>query len=99
MPEQNVDAMLSDYRVKIAPPSRIDELMISRTRGLACTRLRRIPSGLPDKTGLHYFQMDLSKDSEFWQDLCRDLFLVIHGIPVEATSDISLYVHVEKGDK
>jgi type VI secretion system protein ImpJ len=98
MTEQNVDAMLSDYRVKIAPPSKIDDLLISRTRGLSCQRLRRIPSGLPDKTGLHYFQMDLSNDSEFWQDLCRDLALVIHGIPVEITSDISLYVHVEKGD-
>jgi len=99
MTEQNVDAMLSDYRVKISPPSRIDDLLISRIRGIACQRLRRIPSGLPDKTGMHYFQMDLSNKSEFWQDLYQDLSLVIHGIPVEITSDISLYVHVEKGGR
>lgn len=99
MSESNVDAMLSDYRVKIGPPSRIDELLISRTRGLACQRLRRIPSGLPDRSGLHYYQVDLSRQSEFWQDLFRDLLLVIHGIPVEVTSDISLYVHIAKGER
>jgi type VI secretion system protein ImpJ len=99
MTEQNVDAMLSDYRVKISPPSRIDDLLISRVRGLSCARLRRIPSGLPDRTGLHYFQMDLSNTSEYWQDLYRDLSLAIHGIPVEYTSDISLYVNIEKGTK
>ena len=99
MSEANVDAMLSDYRVKIGPPSRIDEMLIARTRGLNCQRLRRIPSGLPDRSGLHYFQVDLSRQSEFWQDLFRDLLLVIHGIPVEVTSDISLYVHVVKGER
>jgi type VI secretion system protein ImpJ len=99
MSESSVDAMLSDYRVKIGPPSRIDEMLIARTRGLNCQRLRRIPSGLPDRSGLHYFQVDLSRQSEFWQDLYRDLLLVIHGIPVETTSDISLYVHVEKGER
>ena len=88
MSEANVDTMLSDYRVKIGPPSRIDEMLIARTRGLNCQRLRRIPSGLPDRSGLHYFQIDLSRRSEFWQDMCRDLLLVIHGIPVEVTSDI-----------
>jgi type VI secretion system protein ImpJ len=99
MSESSVDSMLSDYRVKIGPPSRIDEMLIARTRGLNCQRLRRIPSGLPDRSGLHYFQVDLSRQSEFWQDLYRDLLLVIHGIPVETTSDISLYVHVEKGER
>lgn len=99
MMESQVDAMLSDYRVKIAPPSRIEELIISRTRGLACQRLRRIPSGLPDKTGLHYYTIDISRATDFWQDFCRDLSLVIYGIPVDATSDISLYVHIEQSDK
>ncbi len=99
MSEANVDTMLSDYRVKIGPPSRIDEMLIARTRGLNCQRLRRIPSGLPDRSGLHYFQIDLSRQSEFWQDMCRDLLLVIHGIPVEVTSDISLYVHIAKGER
>lgn len=99
MPESSVDAMLSDYRVKIGPPSRIDEMLIARTRGLNCQRLRRIPSGLPDRSGLHYFQVDLSRSCEFWQDLFRDLMLVIHGIPVDVTEDISLYVHVEKGER
>ncbi|MFH1216388.1 MAG: type VI secretion system baseplate subunit TssK [Pseudomonadota bacterium] len=99
MTESQVDAMLSDYRVKIAPPSRMEELIISRTRGLSCQRLRRIPSGLPDKSGLHYYQVDISRTSEFWLDLCRDLYLVIYGIPVDATSDISLYVHIEQGEK
>jgi len=99
MSEANVDAMLSDYRVKIGPPSRIDEMLMARTRGLGCQRLRRIPAGLPDRSGLHYFQIDLSRQSEFWQDLFRDLLLVIHGIPVEVTSDISLYVHIAKGDR
>ncbi len=99
MTETQVDAMLSDYRVKIAPPSRMEELVISRTRGLSCQRLHRIPSGLPDKTGLHYYQIDMSSTSEFWQELCRDLLLIIYGIPVDATSDISLYVHIEKGGK
>jgi len=99
MPESGVDAMLSDYRVKIGPPSRIDEMLMARTRGLNCQRLRRIPSGLPDRSGLHYFQVDLSRNSEFWQDLFRDLLLVIHGIPVDVTEDISLYVHIEKGER
>jgi type VI secretion system protein ImpJ len=99
MPEGGVDAMLSDYRVKIGPPSRIDEMLMARTRGLNCQRLRRIPSGLPDRSGLHYYQVDLTRNSEFWQDLFRDLMLVIHGIPVDVTEDISLYVHVEKGER
>ncbi len=99
MMETQIDSMLSDYRVKIAPPSRIEELIISRTRGLACHRLRRIPSGLPDKTGLHYYTIDISRSNDFWQDFCRDLSLVIYGIPVDATSDISLYVHIEQSDK
>lgn len=99
MTESQVDAMLSDYRVKIAPPSRMEELIISRTRGLACQRLRRIPSGLPDKSGLHYYQIDMSRTSVFWTDLLRDLYLVIYGIPVDATSDISLYVHIEQEGK
>lgn len=99
MAEAQVDAMLSDYRVKIAPPSKMEELIISRTRGLSCQRLRRIPSGLPDTGDLHYYQLDISRNSEFWQELCRDLFLVIYGIPVDASSDISMYVHIEPGGK
>lgn len=97
--DDEVDAVLGDYRVKIGPPSKIEDMNIARVSGVACERLHRIPVGLPDRTGLHYFVLDLSSKSEYWDDLRKDLTLVITGIPVQVTPEMSLYIKVEGGDK
>ena len=95
-PEDHVDNMLSNLSVKIGPPSRIQDIMLMRTQGMACRRIRRIPAGLPDRSGLHYFQLDFSRRSDFYEDLCRDLMLVIDGISVEDISGMGLYVYIRK---
>ena len=97
--DDEVDAVIGDYRVKIGPPSKIEDMNIARISGVGCERLHRIPVGLPDRTGLHYFSLDLSSKSEFWDDLRKDLTLVITGVPVQVTPEMSLYVKVEGGGK
>ncbi len=96
LPENQIDTILSDLRVKIGPVSRIEELLAERRRGLICSRIRRVPMGLQDRTGLNYFTMDLSRKSEFWNDFQRDLMLEIRGIPSNVLPAMKLYVHVNK---
>ena len=95
--DSEVDAIISDYRVKIGPPSQIEDMSIARVSGISCERLHRIPVGLPDRTGLHYFRIDLSKESEFWTTIRKDLTIVVTGIPVQVTPEMSLFVKVEGG--
>lgn len=95
--DDHVDKMLSHFNVKIGPPSRMQDIKRMRTQGIGCRRIRRIPSGLPDRNGLHYYQLDFSRKSDFWEDLNRDMMLVIDGILVEDIGGMSLYVYLRKG--
>ena len=94
MPENQIDSILSDLRVKIGPTSRIDALLAERRRGLNCPRIRRVPVGLQDRSGFHYFRVDLTRHSEFWNDFYRDLILEIRGIPSNVLPDMTLFVHI-----
>ncbi|MBF0232051.1 MAG: type VI secretion system baseplate subunit TssK [Desulfamplus sp.] len=96
MPETQLDSILSDVRVKIGPSSRIDELLSERRRGLSCPRIRRVPLGLQDRSGFHYFRVDLTRNSEFWEDFYRDLIFEIRGIPSNVLPDMTLFVHIAK---
>jgi len=97
-PENEVDAILSDLRVKIGPPSRINELLSKRERGMGCQRMGRIPTGLQDRIGFHYYQLILSRQHELWDALRRDLILEIRGIPANEIPDMKIYIHNPEDD-
>jgi type VI secretion system protein ImpJ len=94
--DDHVDKMLSHFNVKIGPPSRIQDIRRMRTQGMPCERIRRVPAGLPDRSGLHYYKLDFSRRSEFWEGLNQDLMLVIDGISVDDISGMNLYVYLRK---
>jgi len=90
--ENEVDAILSDLRVKIGPPSRINDLLSKRERGIVCLRMSRVPTGFQDRIGLHYYQLNLSKQHGLWDALRRDLILEIQGIPANEIPDMKIYI-------
>jgi type VI secretion system protein ImpJ len=90
--EQQVDQILADFRVKIGPPSAIKWLMESRVRGIPLSRLQRIPDGLQDRRGLHYFKPDLFRSEDLLNGIRRDLSLEIRGISENVIPINLLYV-------
>jgi len=78
---EEIQDILHDHRVKIAPPTRIKQLLKDKERGFTCERVRQIPPSFPQRVGLFYFQLNFSKNKSLWEDLCSEKILVIHGIP------------------
>lgn len=94
--ESDLNATLNDLRVKIGPPSIIDRLMAERKKGMSCQRIRRIPMGLQDRSGLNYYYVDLSRRSPFRQEMSKDLSLEIRGIPANLLSRMKLFIQLKK---
>ena len=91
-PESELDGILNDLRVKIGPASVIDTLLSERRRGLPCQRIRRAPEGLQDRSGHHYYRVDLSRTAPFADALRRDLILEIRGLPETVLPEMKLFV-------
>jgi len=96
MSESEVISVLSDLRVKMGPPSIIDELLAERRRGIACEQVKRVPMGLQDRSGLHYFKISFTDNSEFTDSFRNDQMIEIRGIPGNILPDMKLFIHIKE---
>lgn len=96
MTDNEVISIISDLRVKMGPPSIIDELLAERRRGISCEKIRKIPMGLQDRSGLHYFKISFTENSEFIDRFRRDLMFEVRGIPGNLLPDMKLFVHIKQ---
>lgn len=96
MADNEVISIISDVRVKMGPPSIIDELLAERRRGISCEKIRKIPMGLQDRSGLHYFRISFTDNSEFIDRFRKDLMLEIRGIPGNLLADMKLSIHIKQ---
>ena len=96
MTGNEVVSIISDLRVKMGPPSIIDELLAERRRGISCEKIRKIPMGLQDRSGLHYFKISFTDNAEFTDPFKRDQMLEVRGIPGNILPDMKLYIHIKQ---
>jgi len=94
--ESHVDKLLDGESVKIGPPSIVDDLLKGTKRGIPNKRIHIIPHGMPDRSGLHYYKLDLSKRSPFYKYLREDAKIEIRGIPESKIPNMKLYVLTKK---
>ncbi len=95
MTDNEVISVISDLRVKMAPPSIIDQLLAERRRGITCEKIRKIPIGLQDRSGLHYFKLSFTDNLEFIERFKKDLTFEIKGIPGNLLPDMKLFIHIK----
>lgn len=96
MTDNEVISIISDLRVKMGPPSIIDELLAERRRGISCENIRKVPIGLQDRSGLHYFKLSFRDNAEFIDLFRKDLMLEVRGIPGNLLPDMKLFVHIKQ---
>lgn len=96
MTDTELISIISDLRVKMGPPSVIDDLLAERRRGISCENIKRIPIGLQDRSGLHYFKLSFTDNLEFIERFRKELMFEIRGIPGNLLPDMKLFVHIKQ---
>ena len=78
-------------RLKLAAPTEVARIRSERLGGIDKAPLNRLPGGLPDRDGLHYWRID--PQGEFWQHAREERRLVLFGArEPRADLQFSLYV-------
>lgn len=96
MTDNELISIISDLRVKMGPPSIIGDLLAERRRGISCKNIKRIPIGLQDRSGLHYFKLSFTDNMEFIDRFRKELMFEIRGIPGNLLPDMKLFVHIRE---
>ncbi len=96
MTDNELISIISDLRVKMGPPSIIDDLLAERRRGISCQNIKKIPIGLQDRSGLHYFKLSFTDNLEFVDQFRKELMFEIRGIPGNLLPDMKLFVHIKQ---
>ena len=96
MTDNELISIISDLRVKMGPPSIIGDLLAERRRGISCKNIKRIPIGLQDRSGLHYFKLSFTDNMEFIDRFRKELMFEIRGIPGNLLPDMKLFVHIRQ---
>ena len=92
---EEMDKLFSDYRVTIAPQSKMKDLLAQRKKGFECERVRHSPSGLQLDDNDFFYHINISKKNALWKMLYEDRILAIHGIPSDEYLSMQLCVHVK----
>lgn len=75
--------------VKLAATGDIERINQRRLPGLRLQPVRRVPAGLPDRAGSHYFR--ISREGELWEGVQRDKVVAISGA-TDPAMDLHIYV-------
>ncbi|KPA19401.1 type VI secretion protein [Candidatus Magnetomorum sp. HK-1] len=90
---KNPDAdYLTKQGVKIAPKSQIDNLVAHRKTGMIYKPIRPVPPGLPDRSDLQYYKLDIDPDQPFWDYIKRELTIVLRDISFSEIPEIKLFI-------
>ena len=79
--------------VKLAASEDIARINQRRLPGLRLQPVRRVPAGLPDRAGSHYFR--ISREGELWEGVQRDKSVAISG-PTDPAMDLYIYVVLKR---
>jgi type VI secretion system protein ImpJ len=84
--------------VYIAPNSQIDALFASRKfdKGFNYKKMRTIPTGMPDRSNLQYYELKLDPNHTYWDHMKRELKLALRDIQLSDIPEITLYVEKKK---
>jgi len=97
--EREVDEIFNISKIKIAPKSKLAFLYQHKMAGFLWERIRRPPQGMQDRNGLHYFRLNISKESTLWQTLINVSELGIMGLAKDTSFNIRLYIHIQRKEK
>jgi len=64
-----------------------------RLPGLRLQAVRRVPPGLPDRSGAHYFR--ISREGDLWEGVQRDKVVAMSG-PIDPAMELYVYVLLKK---
>ena len=90
------DNYLYDEGIIVAPKSRIDALFAQRKEGFKYKRAKPVPPGLPDRSDLQYYRLNIDPDDVLWDLIKRDPTLVLRGLNSVQVPEIKLYVEKDQ---